>query len=55
MTTFQAEVVAQDGYTFPLYLYVGQGANYIAIRLSLAQHHKLNCKDICYPGPNLLT
>ncbi len=41
MATFQADVLAPDGSTFPVNLYVDQGAIYSVIRLSLAQQHKL--------------
>ncbi len=39
MATFQADVLTPDGSTFPVN--VDQGATYSAIRLSLAQQHKL--------------
>ncbi len=41
MTNFQADVLASDGYTFPVNAYVDQGATYSAIPLSLAQQHKM--------------
>ncbi len=41
MATFQADVRAPDGSTFPVNVYVYQGATCSAIRLSLAQQHKL--------------
>ncbi len=37
MATFQADVLAPDGYTFPMNVYVDQGATYSAIHFSLAQ------------------
>ncbi len=44
MATFQADALAPDGSTFPVNIYVDQGATYSAIRLSLAQQHKLKVK-----------
>ncbi len=41
MATFQADVLAPDGYTFPMNVCVDQGATYSMNGLSLAQQHKL--------------
>ena len=41
MATFQTDVLAPDGYTFPVNVYVDQGATYSAILLSLSKQHEL--------------